>query len=68
MVHTSPSGHFVCFDIKTLGVKTNGLNTDFDGSGVAVNQCILGLDDVNTETYTNIFIKSIKDLTLKRML
>lgn len=32
------SAQQVCFDIVTFGVKMNGLNTDFDGSGVAVNQ------------------------------
>lgn len=29
----------------------NGLKTDFDGSGVAVNQWTLGLPIVNTETW-----------------
>lgn len=35
---TSFSEHTVCFDILAFGVKTNGLNTELEASGVAVNQ------------------------------
>lgn len=48
---TSLSGHIVCFEITASFVKMNGLKTDFEGSGVAVNQWTLGDVEDKVETY-----------------
>lgn len=47
---TCSSGHFVCLEMTALLVNMNGLKIDFDGSGVAVNQWMLGLEELKMDT------------------